>query len=102
MQLEEFIQKHVRYDKAIPNNDLMRTIAQKSRHRIIVSHIKSPREMQIQLAENEAALNSLMDDLEKVKKNSLKVECEARYLFLISFSFSFFVFFIFSFRPMSV
>lgn len=43
----------------------MRSIAQKKRHRIIVSNICSPKEIQIQLAENEAQLNNLMDEMEK-------------------------------------
>ena len=64
--LEEFIVKYTRYDKDIPSEAIMWTIAQKSRHSIIVSHIRNPREMQVQLAENEDQLNTLMDEMEKV------------------------------------
>lgn len=69
--MEEFIQKHVRYDKDIPSDAIMRTIAQKSRHSIIVSNIRNPREMQIQLSENFDQLNMLMDELEHIYVTSI-------------------------------
>lgn len=64
--MEEFIQKYVWYDKDIPIDPIMRKIAEKSRHEIIVSNVRSPREMQIQLAENVDQLNMLMDELERI------------------------------------
>lgn len=69
--MEEFIQKHVWYDKDIPNDAIMRTVAQKSRHSIIVSNVRNPREMQIQLSENVDQLNMLMDELEHIYVSSI-------------------------------
>jgi hypothetical protein len=63
---EEFIENYVQYDKEISYDATLRTVAQKKRHAIIVANVKNPKEIQIQLAENEQALNMLMDDMEKV------------------------------------
>lgn len=63
---EQFIQNHIRYETMISSEGIMRQIALKSRHTIIISNVKHPKEIQIQLADNEPLLNNLMDEMEKV------------------------------------
>lgn len=69
--MDEFIQRYVWYDKDITSDAIMRTIARKTRHTIIVSNVRNPREMQIQLAENLDTLNRLMDELERIYASSI-------------------------------
>lgn len=60
------MQEYVTYDDLISQDEVLATLAKKPTHKIIVSNVKDPSNIQFQLADNVPALNKLMDDLEKV------------------------------------
>ena len=60
----EFIQSHIVH--TMDPNEILRSFAEKSTHRIIISNVINPTNFQIQLVDNGRALDSLMDELEKL------------------------------------
>lgn len=64
--IEDFVNDLITWDKDIPSDPMFRMLAAKKRHPIVVSNVKNPKEIQIQLIENHRALNELMDDMENV------------------------------------
>lgn len=60
----EFIQNHIVHQ--MDPNEILKSFAEKSTHRIIISNVTNPTNFQIQLVENNRALDSLMDELEKL------------------------------------
>lgn len=60
------MQDYVLYNKEIDSMSVLRKIATKKSHKIIVSNVLDPSCIQIQLVENIDALNKLMEELEEV------------------------------------
>ena len=65
-QNADFIQDYVLYNKDINATEVLRALASKKTHQIIVSNVINPSKIQIQLADNVNSLNTLMDELELV------------------------------------
>jgi len=68
LTLDAFIKEHVVYNTEtdLDPKEIFKTIALKSTHSIIVSNVKNPCDIQIQLVDNQKALGDLMDDLEEL------------------------------------
>lgn len=62
----KFMQDYVLYNKDIDSMSVLKKLASKKTHKIIVSNVADPSCIQIQLVENTYGLNKLMDDLEEV------------------------------------
>jgi hypothetical protein len=61
-----FILDYVVYDKDLGQHDIIKVLASKRTHNIIVSNVHNPCDIQVQLFENVKNLNSLMDELENL------------------------------------
>jgi hypothetical protein len=68
LTLDAFIREHVVYNTNtdLDAKEIFKTIALKSTHNIIVSNVKNPCDIQIQLVDNQKELGDLMDDLEEL------------------------------------
>ena len=66
MSNANFIQDYIIYRNKIDSSQVIEQMAQKKSHEVIVSHVYSASNFQIQLVENVDALNQLMDDLDGV------------------------------------
>lgn len=60
------IQDYVLYNQDIDSSAVMKKFASAKTHKIIVSNVVNPSNIQIQLLENVDNLNKLMEDLEVV------------------------------------
>jgi hypothetical protein len=80
---EDFVNDLITWDKDIPSDPMLRMLAAKKRHPILVSNVKNPKKIQIQLIENQRALNELMDEMENVIILVL-FKCEAIFKYILN------------------